>query len=414
MTDPDGAIRTTSFQSTGSLRKDIKCLSRGNLEGAGSKLPPLKAVSEQDKIDFCIEAIPSWTALPSTIQVGTKKFTSGASTSVCKVFLHGQGAEELQPNSCVYRFMGTIEEKDPRTLQYNENFVVAAGKLGIAEKVYATKGMHRCTEFCKGRELFAGEESHFLSAMFEGKIPQMSHDNNPANSILMYDIGKTIGIFHNMPLTWISSVISAEEFAKLTTNPFLMPDFVAYDLVGISEGLRKRAIACVPKTGWFAEPVSMHSDLHPANMLALDGESNNIRIIDWEEICIGHRGADLAYFFLCCAGSSLDSRRAFARGYLSESGQTFDDKSVDAFLIDVERCMGIAVATNAALITMFFPVYRPGAMKLLKNVLKVLETEVAGKTAEEVIERSRFILEEGLVQRLMNEGSGSACCCTLM
>ena len=87
-------------------------------------------------------AIPSWTALPSTVQVGTKKFASGQSTSVCKVFLHGQGAEEVQPNACVYRFMRTIEDKDPCTLQYNENFVVAAGKLGIAELVYATKGQH--------------------------------------------------------------------------------------------------------------------------------------------------------------------------------------------------------------------------------------------------------------------------------
>jgi len=145
-----------------------------------------------------------------------------------------------------------------------------------------------------------------LAAMFEGKIPQMPHDNNPANSVLMYDIGKTVGILHNMPLSWISSVISAGDFAKLTTNPLHMPNWVADDLIGISEELRKRAIACVPKTGWFAEPVSMHSDLHPANMLAVDGESNNIRIIDWEEICVGHRGFDLAYFFLCCAGSSLD------------------------------------------------------------------------------------------------------------
>jgi len=76
--------------------------------------------------------------------------------------------------------------------------------------------------------------------------------------------------------------------------------------------------------------------------------------------------------------------------------------------------MGLAVATNAVMVKLFFPIYWPGAMKLFKNVLKVLETEVDGKTAEEVIERSRFILEEGLVQRLMNEGAGSACCCALM
>lgn len=113
MTDPDGAVRTTSFKSTGSLKKDIKCLSRGNLEGAGAKLPPLKKVKEQDKIEFCIEAVPGWTALPSTVQVGTKKFASGQSTSVCKVFLHGQGAEEVQPNACVYHFMERSRTKTP-------------------------------------------------------------------------------------------------------------------------------------------------------------------------------------------------------------------------------------------------------------------------------------------------------------
>merc|ERR1719389_286183 len=81
--------------------------------------------------------------------------------------------------------MGNLEDKSLKSLQINENFVVLAGDLGISERIYAAKGQHRCTEFCEGQELFAGEGSHFLGAAYEGKVPEMTADNNPANTELI-------------------------------------------------------------------------------------------------------------------------------------------------------------------------------------------------------------------------------------
>jgi hypothetical protein len=413
MTDPDGLIRKVSFQSTGSLRKDIKCISRGNFDGAGQSLPALRKVNENEKMDFCIEAVPGWSTLPDSIMVATQKFSSGDSSSVCKVYLHGPGAEAVQPSACVYRFMGNLEDKHPKALQYNENFVVSAGDLGCSEKVYATKGMHRCTEFCKGRELFAGEESHFIAAMFWGKLPRMDDDNSPANCSLMQAIGKTVGLLHNMPLTWLSDVVDAGEFAQLRSNLNYFPALVSDELIGISTRLRTRVIACLPKSGWFAEPVTLHTDMHPANMLMLSEGVNIVRLIDWEGLTVGYRGCDLSYFFLCCHGSTFDSRRAFASGYLGALGQPVTDESIIDFLVTVEKCMPVALAINLALMTCYMPVYRPNMTKLLKRALQVLETDVVGRTSGEIHNQFAWIVEEGLVPRLLHEGAGSACCCSL-
>merc|ERR1711972_1146086 len=134
---------------------------------------------------------------------------------------------------------------------------------------------------------------------------------------------------------------------------------------------------------------------------------------DWEGLCVGYRGLDLAYFFLNCPGSTLESRRSFARGYMSSSSQTLTDESIDSFLLDVEKCMPLALATDVALVTYCFPIYRPSMMKLLTKTLKALEQHVTGKASDEVLKQSKWIIEEGLVQRLLREGAATVCCLLL-
>jgi len=207
MNQQDTLARSNSFKSTGSLGSDIKEIARGNYDG-----PVPHRQTEKEIIDFCKIAVPGWAALPDTVKLETKKFKSGASSTLRKVFLDGPGAETQQHRACVYRFMGNLEDKSLKSLQINENFVVLAGDLGISERIYAAKGQHRCTEFCEGQELFAGEGSHFLGEAYEGKVPEMTADNNPANTELMEAVGNAIGTLHNMPLDWISSALSDHEF----------------------------------------------------------------------------------------------------------------------------------------------------------------------------------------------------------
>jgi hypothetical protein len=410
---PAPSAGSSGFQRSGSLKADIKAVRRGDFEGDGKNLPTAKALTEPEQIAFCKASVPGWSALPDTVKVSVKKFAAGVSSCVCKVSLEGPGSERIQPSVCVYRYM-KLEDKDPCTMQYNENFVVSTGEAGSTEKIFAANGPHRCTEFCKGREAFGGESAHFLGAMYLGITPPMSDDNSPGNCELMGALGKALGTIHGMGWNWISSVLGEEEFAKRKADPWYWPTFVLDPKFAMSEKTRSRAIACTPQTGWFAEPVPLHTDLHGANIFKLDADvGGGLRIIDWEGLCIGYRGFDLAYLFLNCPGSTLKSRRAFVREYMSSQQHAVGEKDIDGCLIDIEKCTPLALAANVTMNIVFARINRYPLMKVMEKVLKILETTVVDKTCDEILMNSKWVIEEGVVQRALSEVVSTFCCSVL-
>ena len=125
---------------------------------------------------------------------------------------------------------------------------------------------------------------------------------------------------------------------------------------------------------------------------------------------MGYRGSDLSYFFLCLVGSTLTSRRAFAKGYLAANSKSNDDQSIDTFLLNVEKCAPVGLIVNAALATICVPWRRRPIALMAEKALDILAKEVEGKRVEDL----KWIIEKGLVQRLLDEGGANACCCSLM
>jgi len=164
---------------------------------------------------------------------------------------------------------------------------------------------HRVIEFCSGRQLFGGDESHFTWRLF-GPLPKLP-DNSPSDPALMAAAGTAIGAVHAMPVTWLSSVASTHKLKKCLASPMLFPAYIK-DLPPAQNAIveRVRHSVVLPATGLFNQPCCCHMDLHGGNMIVT--EDRLVRIIDWESVSIGHRGQDLSYFFMNSPGSTPSPR----------------------------------------------------------------------------------------------------------
>jgi hypothetical protein len=267
------------------------------------------------------------------------------------------------------------------------------------------EGKHRVIECCEGQGLFGGDKAHFIGwGVMKDKPPQFPN-NCPSDLVLMEAAGKAIGTVHSQPLTWLSEVVSADEFDKRMAEPLLFPTWIRR----CSKHPRIAAIAqrtldskVLPQSGLFTRPCSCHMDLHGGNMILQSDKQ--VRIIDWEFVCLGHRGQDLSYFFLNSPGSTLESRRAFAHAYLETVGSDASAVCVDEFLLNVERCMPLALVANACLTTFMGPQTAARVCKLTHYVLDYLEAR-GMKLADDP-----QVLDQGVVRKMLDEHPDRMCC----
>jgi len=124
----------------------------------------------------------------------------------------------------------------------------------------------------------------------------------------------------------------------------------------------------------------------------------------------GHRGQDLSYFFLNSPGSTLESRRAFAHAYLETVGSDASAVCVDEFLLDVERCMPLALVANACITTKLVPQKTARVCKLTHYVLDYLEAR-GMQLADDP-----QVLDQGVVRMMLDEHPDSMAhaCCDIM
>ena len=357
---------------------------------------------------ICRKAIRAWAELPETVSLSSTKFSCGTHSVVRKIQLHGDGWESIKPQACVYRFI-PVEDRYGRqsveAQQANEKFVVAAGKAGVAPYVYMAEGKHRVIEYCEGQGLFGGDKAHFINWGVKKCEPPQFRNNCPSDLVLMAAAGKAIGTVHSQPLTWLSEVVSADEFEKRMAEPLLFPTYFRHcskskSIAAIAQ--RTRDSKVLPQSGLFSQPCSCHMDLHGGNMILQSDKQ--VRIIDWEFVCLGHRGQDLSYFFLNSPGSTLESRRAFAHAYLETVGSDASAVCVDEFLLNVERCMPLALVVNACITTKLVPQKTARVCKLTQHVLDYLEAR-GMQLADDP-----QVLDQGVVRKMLDEHPDRMCC----
>lgn len=163
---------------------------------------------------------------------------------------------------------------------------------------------------------------------------------------LMEAVGKQLGKLHTMPLDWLRRAVGEEEFQARLKEPAIFPrhlDRIDYEFSHIRYRVQDSPI--LPRKGLFAQPVTCHGNFSAGAVYqARDkhgGYSAEFHI--WDFVTLGHRGMDLSFFLFNLRRSTLESRRAFVRGYLEVvQGKPPSRDEVDEFLLDVEHCMAQA------------------------------------------------------------------------
>jgi len=342
---------------------------------------------------LCKIAVPSWRKLPQGVVLRIESFDRGTHQYIRKVQLHGPRSDHILPSSCVYAFTPSTNVDMQRA---NSLIVRRLAKEGVAPKIYAALGGHRLMEYCEGRLLFGGpEQSHYVNKHFTSG----RSDQNAGDVTVMESLGKSIGKLHALSLDCFAQAMEAEEFQRQVNSPSFFPP-VVHRTGGLTD-IVSRAIKspALPRQGLFAHPVCCHGNLHGGNII--HGDGHQMRIIDWESPCIGHRGMDLSYLFLCAPGATLESRRAFAAAYLATCAPVPPESAdVDQFLFDVECCMPLGLITMVALAQRYAPFSADDILDQANCTLDALNKLEAMNPG-----RKRSLKKMGLLRLLMGDES---------
>mmetsp|Transcript_144356 Transcript_144356/g.254489 ORF Transcript_144356/g.254489 Transcript_144356/m.254489 type:complete len:522 (-) Transcript_144356:41-1606(-) len=393
--------RHAQVKTTKAPKKAASCTrhNRGPREislGLFSEFGQDQVVDDKKRLQLCQSAVPGWSNLPQSVVVKSERAFGGTHSPVYKFRLEGVGKDKIKPAECVHGFYDSAG-KGGDSYAVRNQLTIAAGEVAVGPRIYAAVGKHMVMEACPGTHLFGGAQaSHFLATMYWGS----SLSSGAENVEVMEALGEALGTLHAIRLDELANTLSQTEAAKLEEQ---IASPVFFPMKGQAcTCLREQILSssALPRHGLFARPVCCHGDLHGGNILH-DARSGQVRFVDWEFACIGHRGIDLSYFFLCAPGATMASRRAFARAYLSkqtESGvkcsshelkfdvgsaaQAHDAvpiKAVDKFLWEIECCMPLGLAHMAQLSCNIIPWVTGDIVDLAETVLTTLEATINSK-----------------------------------